>query len=88
MLPHQMNSASVERASTATRRDQTRSPGCVRSRREGMASRSTRLGKPASASDASPRLAGRDDQRAGRIAPGQLGHPARDARRRSAGNRR
>ena len=54
MLPHQMNSASVDRASTATRRDQSRMPWIVRRRRDGIDSRSTRLGKPASTSDASP----------------------------------
>ncbi len=54
MFPHQMNSTSIDRASTATRRDQSRMPWIVRSRRDGIARRSIRFGKPASTSDASP----------------------------------
>ena len=51
----------------------------VRSRREAMASRSTRLGKAASTSEASGRLPVETTSDPGGIALGELGHPARDS---------
>ncbi len=53
MLPHQMNSTPHCRVSMAARRDQKSSPWRLRSRRAASGSRSTRLGKVASTSEAS-----------------------------------